>query len=808
MGRLRFPSSSGRRLSGPLADDTCSTTKTVYASFFASLEAKRTKFTQPKFIKRKKVDVVPGKSVGPEVLQDQSRPTTSTSTSKNVPSTVIKMKAPNKIKKLKFKRTDIAGDDTGESSDLDVDLMQEAEEFEQENEAEKQLDSLSLGEKSYADLLSLQKVKRVVGEYVVFTYEGEYFPGKIESVWTCGSRMEGVIKLTSQNPLSLLVKFGIMAAWNATCAENCSGHGECHNGTCLCEIQFDGEECHTPNLSYYVAFASVFFVLALVCLIQLVMCVVAEYQRMKAPSVLRACHITTQKLLYFLVFLAASIRGAYFTSPALFQEGWSSSLMYAYYPLLLISYCLLQAAFQEGWSISLMSAYYPLLFISYCLLQAAFQEAMCDNGNTLLRVLGYDWWGEVVIVRYSYCLSEKFNGGVTLVGHLGSVFHLRDIRWEKPQFLSKSFLGFVVFNIITYSLLLAEFITTQFTHKSAEEKSFYTHVFNGCYAFLLFIVVVFFLIYGVEVFFKVRGGFLSESPVTSIAAGNRTPASERIQTGPATDKLCESDQADAYSPLPEQKIDVSQLHQSRFGLLSQALMLMIVVGFLFSETLSEFWKKNPEQLWILNPKRILKKLELDSGSAQGSDSKDDAKVDKSLQGDDTDSCGSKDCWICYDSDRQDMGPLIQPCQCRGDVGSVHHDCLRRWLVESAPNPDSLRCKVCNSPYQVQRGEHLDWQHGFTTQHWLQTVAIVTCMCVSATGAWVTIQLFEDAVIRCLAAGSALLIQYVCVRFLGLHTVVAYQRAKVSALSIVGGHVSTISETVAVDIPKGPQQAHI
>ncbi|CAG2054591.1 unnamed protein product [Timema podura] len=133
---------------------------------------------------------------------------------------------------------------------------------------------------------------------------------------------------------------------------------------------------------------------------------------------------------------------------------------------------------------------------------------------------------------------------------------------------------------------------------------------------------------------------------------------------------------------------------------------------------------------------------------------------------------------------------------------------RNLRKRSAPNPDSLRCKVCNSPYQVQRGEHLDWQHGFTTQHWLQTVAIVTCMCVSAAGAWVTIQLFEDAVIRCLAAGSALLIQYVCVRFLGLHTVVAYQRAKVSALSIVGGHVSTISETVAVDIPKGPQQAHI
>jgi hypothetical protein len=81
------------------------------------------------------------------------------------------------------------------------------------------------------------------------------------------------------------------------------------------QIQFDGPECHVPNLSYYVAFATVFFLLALVCLIQLVMCIVSEWQRMKAPSLLQACHVTTQKLLYFVVFLASVIRGAYFTSP-------------------------------------------------------------------------------------------------------------------------------------------------------------------------------------------------------------------------------------------------------------------------------------------------------------------------------------------------------------------------------------------------------------------------------------------------------------------------------------------------------------
>lgn len=48
--------------------------------------------------------------------------------------------------------------------------------------------------------------------------------------------MEQVIALSTQNPLSLLVKFGMMA-WNNSCGiENCSGHGECHNGTCLCEV--------------------------------------------------------------------------------------------------------------------------------------------------------------------------------------------------------------------------------------------------------------------------------------------------------------------------------------------------------------------------------------------------------------------------------------------------------------------------------------------------------------------------------------------------------------------------------------------
>ena len=39
-----------------------------------------------------------------------------------------------------------------------------------------------------------------------------------------------------------------------------------------------------------------------------------------------------------------------------------------------------------------------------------------------------------------------------------------------------------------------------------------------------------------------------------------------------------------------QKVNTSQLHQSRFGLISQAIMLMVVVCFLFSDILGEFWR--------------------------------------------------------------------------------------------------------------------------------------------------------------------------------------------------------------------------
>lgn len=98
-------------------------------------------------------------------------------------------------------------------------------------------------------------------------------------------------------------------------AADCSGRGECLNGTCLCEIRYSGEECSGFNLPYHAGISSVFYFVALISLIQLMICIAAEYQRLKQPTFLKACRMTAQKLLYFVIFIASLLRGAYFTTP-------------------------------------------------------------------------------------------------------------------------------------------------------------------------------------------------------------------------------------------------------------------------------------------------------------------------------------------------------------------------------------------------------------------------------------------------------------------------------------------------------------
>ncbi|XP_043240958.1 uncharacterized protein LOC122391267 isoform X1 [Amphibalanus amphitrite] len=570
---------------------------------------------------------------------------------------------------------------------------------------------------------------------------------------------------------------GRPAMANASCPADWCSHGECHNGTCLCEIQFDGLRCDAPNLPYFVSFSAFFFLVGAVCLAQLVLCVRAEFARMKTPSLLRACRVTTQKALYVLIFAAAVLRGLYFAAPV-------SRAPPAEHPKLL----------DEEWTAGLLSAYYAVLL----------------TGSSLIVC----FWAEI--------------------------FHLTDIRWDRPRFLSKSLLGFLAFNIITYSLLAAEIILT--TNETDEQKEFFVHVFNGCYAVLLFIVVVFFLIYGVEVYFKVRGGFMGQKVrlggcgrrADTLPAPAPPPAAAPVSTSatwreevPAEAPPAPATVRGKFVTNNGQKVNTSQLHQSRFGLISQAIMLMVTVCFLFSDILGEFWRYKvtlasrnvhdlvfrivelgvvlwfpcvlwnsirPEQLWILNPKQILRKLELEPAGAAVDRDEERKLQDAQASGVSCSQESLVECWVCYDTEvTEHSGPLIQPCECRGSTSVVHHDCLKKWLMEcSETELGQLHCKVCGSAYQLESGGRAWLGRGLTVRHWLQTAVLVTVMCGAAAGCWAVMRFYLDAGIRTAAVGCVIIVYYVCLRFLGLNCLTASQRAQVSAVKIIGRRLSSLS----------------
>ncbi|ODN05284.1 E3 ubiquitin-protein ligase MIR1 [Orchesella cincta] len=471
------------------------------------------------------------------------------------------------------------------------------------------------------------------------------------------------------------------------CSSNCSGHGDCLNGTCFCEIQFAGDECGGVNMNYHIGLASVYLLVALVSLCQLTVAITMSCRQVsKGNRIREALSPTTPKVIYAIIFLAASLRAAYFA---------------------------VSTTVASDWLLSLLSAYYPLLL----------------TGSSLIVC----FWAEV--------------------------FHLRNVCFESHRFLSKSFLGFLAFNVITYSILLAQLLLV-LANRNETEKGYYLNVFNGCYAVLLFIVVVFFLIYGVEVYFKVNDS--------------------------------------------KQPVDISQLNQSRLGLISQASMLLVTVVFILSDILGEFWKSKvpvegrnyhdiifravevgvalwfpcclwnvnrPDQLWILNPKKILKTPTKNTPDGQ------EEKYSLS------DNVG---CYFCYDPERKDAGPLIQPCECRGDVATVHHECLRRWLLQRAAENGPACCSVCKTPYKLEREKPLSWSActEVSAAHWLRFSLMIAAISGIFMSTWALCHILPSPPYRILVVVFGIIGTYVILKFLGQNTFSAYQQAKVSSVKII------------------------
>ncbi|XP_064648712.1 uncharacterized protein LOC135500939 [Lineus longissimus] len=513
---------------------------------------------------------------------------------------------------------------------------------------------------------------------------------------------------------------------DSSCPQNCSHHGVCQGNSCACHMHYTGDACDAGNLSYLCVFGSIFYVVALVSICQLFFCMRSEY--VKKRSLKDTFRITTQKTLYALTALAAISRGTYFYVVDFIPEPWAENLLSAYYPL----------------------------FLSCVSLVVCF-------------------WAEN--------------------------FHLSDIPCDRPRFLTKSTVSFLFVNFIFYAILTAQFTVTKIYSTQLIYMQYLLDIFKGCFAAFMLIVLIFFLIYGIQVYFKIHGSFR------------------------------ESDTC---------MIDSRQLWLSRCGLLAEALLQLSIVvrlslevgQFLSIEYLSiieqnsldvlfrvvelgaalwfpcVLWNvKRPDQLWILNPKTLLSLSGLDAPNertqlitggdqtAQRYNSCDRASPscqESKLEGVkpiihyscQTFSNKNLECWICYEGDEPRFGTFVKPCKCRGDTSAVHHKCLQKWLMESQNAPDKLSCGICKAKYNLKQGAV--WlPDGIKTTQWLfVTVAIVVIIGFPFFTAWV-FSVCHVSYVRVIMVGVTIVVEYACLKFLGITFIGAYRRAKIAAMQILG-----------------------
>jgi len=110
-----------------------------------------------------------------------------------------------------------------------------------------------------------------------------------------------------RNMLALLVFSLLLYIWKDMDCEGdecdddsaCSVNGVCtEKGICQCTVTWAGRNCTDQNHLYFHSFSLVFYALMTVSMVQLVLCIRAEYQRQKKKSMFKACRITVQKFLY------------------------------------------------------------------------------------------------------------------------------------------------------------------------------------------------------------------------------------------------------------------------------------------------------------------------------------------------------------------------------------------------------------------------------------------------------------------------------------------------------------------------------
>jgi len=391
---------------------------------------------------------------------------------------------------------------------------------------------------------------------------------------------------------------------------------------------------------------------------------------------------------------------------------------------------------------------------------------------------------------YPFVLSGMF----LIICFWAETFHVSGLKLDRPRFLTKSYVAFASMNIMVYGMLLTQYIGSHLLNNNLKVKL--NEVVNGSFAVLMLVCLVFFLIYGVEIFCKVEGAFKPEQLATK----------KHIN------------------------VNFNQLFVSRFGLVMQAGFLLAVTIFLMSEVLSKMWKENlpigernifavayhvaemalvlwfpcclwnvykPGELWILNPQKILD-LQRNIKEEQpivcttppptnyntfSSESETDEDEDDD---DEEESKGKRECWICYDDENSEQ--LIQPCDCKGGTKYVHHGCLKKWLMErpAENNKEAICCSVCKAQYDVESDMSSAWVlSGQKVRAWSQTLIVAVTLVLLPVSLFFLWKRIASGPLKVGMAFGLFFTELLLLRLLGFNFVKAYGVTKRSALRILG-----------------------
>ncbi|XP_065845375.1 uncharacterized protein [Oscarella lobularis] len=344
------------------------------------------------------------------------------------------------------------------------------------------------------------------------------------------------------------------------------------------------------------------------------------------------------------------------------------------------------------------------------------------------------------------------------------------IKGTQSQFLRYSSIYYNIFCLGVCGLLGLEWLINILT-----DEQNVSWIFDSLWAGLILVVLIFFLVFGSLMFIKVKGAFV---------------------------------------PLMAQ-INNQQLCMSTLGIVIQAtfqflLVLLLVFNLLGSHSHIKWsllginiglvssrifelginvwfacvlWNyQRPEDLWILNPRRLLKL----SDGLNGEEHK--RLFEPELQASySSTSLALGQCWICYDNKSSDS--LIRPCKCSGDLQAVHHDCLKKWILQEnnkgsfASSHGKPYCKVCQEKYDVIFPPSKKLFPYVPTRCWIKVAFLVVVVCSLCVGAQQAVYNNIPGYLQGLVITGVIILGLVVLRQLAITLIEASTRARMTAMVI-------------------------